>query len=65
MGWITNNLFSEKRLTEKIFSSQFSITLINSILTMFIITMKLRNSKKSNTKQELRLVISVVQMHGI
>ena len=65
MGWITNNLFSEKRLTEKIFSSQFSITLINSILTMFIVTMKLRNSKKSNTKQELRLVISVVQMHGI
>ena len=47
MGWIGNNSVDKNRfLIEKLFSSQCSVALINSILTIFIIDMKtLSNSK--------------------
>ena len=48
MGWIRNNAVDKKILTEKIFNWQFSVELINSILTIFIITMKIPTNSKMN-----------------
>ena len=51
MGSIRNNSVRKKKIpTEKIFSRQFSVALINSILTLFIITMK----KLTNWKMKLK-----------
>ena len=41
MRWIGNNSVGKKNITEKMLSRQFLVAMINSILTIFIITMKI------------------------
>ena len=67
MGQIRNNSVGKKLPKEKIFSRQFSVALINSILTIFIITMKIpSNSKmKWNRKKDVRYVIKMHRMQDI
>ena len=62
MGWIRNNSLGKKYLTEKIFKRQFSVALIDSILTIFIITMKITN--KSKIKQKSGKICHIYHMNA-
>ena len=58
MASTKNNSIAKKILAEKIFSSQFSVELINSILTIFITAMKiLGNSKMKWNRKNVGSVI--------
>ena len=63
MGRIRNNsIGKEEFLTEEKFRRQFSVALINSILLVFIITMKIlsNSSMRLKSKKDVRFVISVM-----
>ena len=64
MGQIRNNSVVKKILTEKIFSGKFSVALIDSILTIFIITIENTKQLKNEMGQKDRCKISDINVEN-